>query len=201
MKLLTAMVKFSQGVLFTRPVCSVIIQIDHSRDSSRQKQDHPPIRTAITNNRYSKEVHMQIDTVLAPVDGTQEAIEAVEYAIAIAERYDACVHALYLLGEGAAAAIESNGVDPETVSERGEVIMEDVRELAGEIPIDHSSACGFSVSRLTQHPGSVILDVAEMLDVGFIVIPRQPVTGDSDAVIEKAAEYVLAYASQPVLSV
>lgn len=144
---------------------------------------------------------MDIDTVLAPIDGTQEAMEAVEYALAIAERYDACVHALYLLGEGAAATLGDGSVEANAIAERGEQVMAGVHAIAGDVPIDHSSACGFSVSRLTQHPGSVILDIAEMLDAGFIVVPRQPITGDSDAVIEKAAEYVLAHASQPVLSV
>lgn len=144
---------------------------------------------------------MEIDTVLAPVDGTNSAMDAVEYAAAIADRYDACVHALYLLGENAAAAIEDGTLDSAAVAERGEQVMASVRSIADGTPVDHSSACGFSVSRLTQHPGSVILDVAEMLEVGFIVVPREPVTGDSEAVIEKAAEYVLAHASQPVLSV
>lgn len=144
---------------------------------------------------------MEVDTVLVPVDGTRAAMEAVEYAVAIAERYDACVHALYLLGENAGSAIDEGLIGTDAVADRGEQVMASVRAIAGEIPVDHSSACGFSVSRLSQHPGSVILDVAEMLDVEFIVIPREPVTGDEEAVIEKAAEYVLAYASQPVLSV
>lgn len=144
---------------------------------------------------------MEIDMVLAPVDGTQEAMEAVEYALAIAERYDACVHALYLIGEEAAKTIDEGRIEAAAIAERGEQVMAGVRALAEDIPVDHSSACGFSVNRLTQHPGSVILDVAEMLGVEFIVVPRQPVTGDADAVIEKASEYVLAHASQPVLSV
>ena len=144
---------------------------------------------------------MEMDTVLVPVDGTRAAMDAVEYAIAIAERYDASVHALYLLGENSAAAMGDGSIEVTAVADRGDQIMASVRAIAGNVPVDHSSACGFSVSRLSQHPGSVILDVAEMLDVEFIVIPREPVTGDAEAVIEKAAEYVLAYASQPVLSV
>lgn len=144
---------------------------------------------------------MEIDTVLAPVDGTQEAMEGVEYAIEVADRYGACVHALYLLGEGAAAALRDESVESTAIAERGEQVMATVHALAENVPVDHSSACGFSVNRLTQHPGSVILDVAESLDVGFIVVPRQPVTGDQEAVIERASEYVLAHASQPVLSV
>jgi hypothetical protein len=53
----------------------------------------------------------------------------------------------------------------------------------------------------TRHPGSVILDTAEELDADFVVVPREPVSGDPGEVLEKAAEYVLLYASQPTLSV
>ena len=139
--------------------------------------------------------------MLAPVDGSEEAMEAVEYALAVADRYRAGVHALYVLGEHAATVIEDDGA--ETVARRGEQVMAGVRALADErnVPVDHSSAYGFSQRRLVQHPGSVILDVAESLRADFIVVPREPVTGHPDAVIEKAAEYVLAHASQPVLSV
>lgn len=146
---------------------------------------------------------MQVDTVLAPVDGSEAAMDAVEYAVTIAERYDAVVHALYLLGETAATALREGQVEAAAVAERGEQVMAGVRATADAsgVPVDHSSAAGFSLDRLSQHPGSVILDVSEMLDADFVVVPREPVTGDPEAVIEKAAEYVLAHASQPVLSV
>ena len=146
---------------------------------------------------------MQVDTVLAPVDGSEAAMDAVEYAVAIAERYDAVVHALYLMGEHAATAIRQGDVEAAELAERGEQVMAGVRALgdAAGVPVDHSSAAGFSLDRLAQHPGSVILDVSELLDADFVVVPREPVTGDPEAVIEKAAEYVLAHASQPVLSV
>lgn len=144
---------------------------------------------------------MEVDTVLVPVDGSETALEAVEYATAIAERYQAGVHALYLVAENAGEAMADGEITAESVAEQGEEIMATVRTLAGEVPITHSSACGFSISRLSQHPGSVILDVAETLNADFVVVPREPVTGSPEAVIEKAAEYVLAHASQPVLSV
>jgi len=144
---------------------------------------------------------MEVETVLVPVDGSEKAMEAVEYAVAIAERYDAVVHALYVLGENAAAAMEEGSVEAAAIAERGEQVMAGVRAVADGIPVDHSSAYGYSQTRLSQHPGSVILDVTESLEADFVVIPREPVTGDPEAVIEKAAEYVLAHASQPVLSV
>lgn len=146
---------------------------------------------------------MDVDTVLVPVDGSQEAMEAVEYAVAIAERYHADVHALYVLGEQAASAMQEGDVEAAAIATRSEQVMAGVRTLASGqgVPVDHSSAYGFSRQRLSQHPGSVILDVAESLDTDFVVVPREPVTGHPEAVIEKAAEYVIAHASQPVLSV
>lgn len=144
---------------------------------------------------------MQIDTVLVPIDDTQSAMDAVEYGVAISDRYDASMHALYLLGENAAVQMANGEVEANAIAERVEQIMASVRVIAGDVPVDHSSACGFSVDRLNQHPGSVILDVGEMLEVGFIVVPRKPADEDTEAVIQKAAEYVLKYASQPVLSV
>jgi nucleotide-binding universal stress UspA family protein len=146
---------------------------------------------------------MEVDAVLVPIDGSQEAMAAAEYAVAIAERYDAVLHALYVLGEEAATAIQDGDVEAAAIATRNEQVMAGVRSVATEhdVPVDHSSVYGFSSVRLSQHPGSVILDVAESLDADFVVVPREPVTGHPEAVIEKAAEYVLAHASQPVLSV
>lgn len=146
---------------------------------------------------------MEVDTVLVPVDGSEAAMAAVEYGVAIARQYDAVVHALYVLGEDAATALREGELEAAAIATRSEQVMAGVRSVAADrdVPVDHSSAHGFSRDRLAQHPGSVILDVAESLDAGFVVIPREPVTGHPEAVIERAAEYVLAHASQPVLSV
>jgi nucleotide-binding universal stress UspA family protein len=76
-------------------------------------------------------------------------------------------------------------------------------EIAEEYGVDisTSSVSGFSTSRLSQHPGSVVLDTAEGRGADFLVVPREPQTGTRAAILEKTAEYVLRYASQPVLSV
>jgi nucleotide-binding universal stress UspA family protein len=81
--------------------------------------------------------------------------------------------------------------------------MASVADYATErdVHISHSTAYGFSTRVKTRHPGSAILDTAEEVEADFIVVPREPVSGDPGEVLEKAAEYVLLYASQPVLSV
>ncbi|SHH41979.1 universal stress protein [Halobaculum gomorrense] len=146
---------------------------------------------------------LTVERVLVPVDGSDESLTAVEYAVAVAERYDAQVHAVYVLGEEVVRAIEEAVVDRSEIAEDTEAFTDTVRDLAHAegVEVSSSTAYGFSTKRKTTHPGSVILDTAKDIDADFIVIPREPLTGEPGEVLEKAAEYVLLYASQPVLSV
>jgi len=145
----------------------------------------------------------EVDTVLAPVDATDESWAATEYAVAVADRYGADLHVLDVLGEQVTRAIQAGDVDGDDVAADHRAFVEEVSERASEsgVAATGSTAYGFSTTRKTQHPGSVILDVAEDLDVDFIVVPREPSESGTPDVLEKAAEYVLLYASQPVLSV
>ena len=146
---------------------------------------------------------LTVDRVLVPVDGSDESLTAVEYAVAVADAYGAAVHAVYVLGEEVVRAIEEDAVDESDVAEDTEAFTDTVREAAEAEGVTASSsiAYGFSTKRKTTHPGSVVLDTAEDVDADFLVIPREPLTGEPGEVLEKAAEYVLLYASQPVLSV
>jgi len=146
---------------------------------------------------------LDIDRVLVPVDGSEESHEAVDYAIAVAGEYDASVHALYVLDEDIVRGIEQGVVDEDDIADDTEAFTDSVADRAEVAGVGHSNsiAYGFSTTVKTVHPGSVVLDTAEELASDFIVVPREPVTGDPGQVLGKAAEYVLLYASQPVLSV
>lgn len=142
-----------------------------------------------------------VETVLIPVDGSEQSLHAVEYAVAVAERYDARVHALYVLDEEVARRVAFGEADEEEIAATSEGFMDDVRPLASDVPFTYSSAYGFSPTVKTRHPGSVVLDAADDADVDFVVIPREAVSGASEGPLGRAAEYVLQYATQPVLSV
>ncbi len=58
-----------------------------------------------------------VDTVLAPVDGSAESVTAVEYAVAVADRYDASVHALFVLGHGVVRGMDAGTVEEAAVAE------------------------------------------------------------------------------------
>jgi nucleotide-binding universal stress UspA family protein len=143
---------------------------------------------------------VDVDLVLAPVDGSDESATAARYALAVAAEYGARVHALYVVSESTAAALDDGRLDPVTVRAETDDSLDDLRALAAAagVPLDASMAYGFSTRVKSRHPGSVVLDVAEALPADFVVVPREPESHDS---LERAAEYVLQYASQPVLSV
>ncbi|MFW5903509.1 MAG: universal stress protein [Halolamina sp.] len=143
-----------------------------------------------------------VDTVLAPVDGSEASADAAEYAVAVAERYDADLHVLYVVGEVVARGMEAGDIDRGDIADESQLFVGDVAAMADDPGrVESSMAYGFSTVRKTRHPGSVVLDTAEELSVDFIVIPRESMAEDHGDVLEKAAEYVLLYASQPVLSV
>lgn len=139
--------------------------------------------------------------MLVPVDGSDESVEAVEYGVAVAAAYGADLHALYVYGEGLVRGVEAGDVEAGAVAAEADSFLEEVHALAGDVPVSSGTASGFSLSQLTRHPGSVVLDAAEEVEADFLVVPRESMTGGDGGVLEKVAEYVLAHASQPVLSV
>jgi nucleotide-binding universal stress UspA family protein len=146
---------------------------------------------------------LEVDLVLVPVDGSEESTRAVEYAATVADAYDAAVHVVYVLGEEVVRAIDAGAVEDAAIADETQEYVETVGEVVGDSGVDvrTSVAAGFSPDRLSQHPGSVVLDTAEEVGADFLVVPREPQTDATTEVLEKAAEYVLLYASQPVLSV
>lgn len=144
-----------------------------------------------------------VESVLVPVDGSEDSATAAEYAVAVAERYDAEVHAVYVYNEEVVRAIENDLVDSEEVSADAGAFLDRIGELADDhgVHCTSSTAYGFSTTRKTHHPGSVVLDTADEIGADFLVIPREDHADEPGDVLEKAAQYVLLYASQPVLSV
>lgn len=144
-----------------------------------------------------------VDRVLVPVDGTDESTDAVEYAVAIADKYDAELYVVYVLDEDVVRAIERGSVDEDEVATDNRAYLERMAGIATEadVAVDTVIAYGYSTRRKRRHPGSAVLDCADEIDADFIVVPRESPTDDEPNVLEKAAEYTLLYASQPVLSV
>jgi nucleotide-binding universal stress UspA family protein len=143
---------------------------------------------------------LEIDLVLAPVDASDRSETALARAVAVADRFDASVHVLHVVDEAVKEGLETGDVDPGSVAADQLSVTDAVAEQAADVELTQSTAVGFSQSHLRQHPGSVILDVAEEMDADFVVVPREPGV-EPDETLGKSAQYVVEYASQPVLSV
>ena len=145
----------------------------------------------------------EFEKILVPVDGSDESMTAVSYAVEVAIVYEASLHAIYIAPDEYTKPIRNESIDPVEVSATSQTVLADVSEIAenNEVPIVCSSTIGFSTKFKLLHPGSAILDTAEQINADFIVIPRESVHRESVDMLEKAAEYVISYASQPVLSV
>ena len=146
---------------------------------------------------------LAVDLVLVPVDRSEASSDAVVSAAAIAAEYDATLHVVHVLDEAVVRAIDEGEVDDDRVAADGEAIVETARDVAADagVPVSTSVAYGFSPRMKLRHPGSVVLDTAEDGGADFLVVPREPADAPDAGVLAKAAEYVLLYASQPVLSV
>lgn len=146
-----------------------------------------------------------IDLVLAPTDCSDESAEAVEYAVAIADRYGAALHLLHVVDERVRRGMEIGDVAARDVATEYQAFAADVEaqvdSASGVDGFTYSSAVGFSANSLRRTPGSVVLDAADQLAADFIVIPRETPSGQPGETLGKAALYVLEYASQPVLSI
>lgn len=146
-----------------------------------------------------------IDTVLVPVDGTDEAEIAADHALAIADRYDADLHVLHVLEEGVVRGVETGAISADSVANEHRAFMAAIRERARTEGyrggLTQSTALGYSARSLRRHPVSVVLDAADEIGADFLVVPRESAIDDAGAMLGRVAEYVLSYASQPVLSV
>jgi len=148
---------------------------------------------------------LDVDTVLVPVDATERSERAVEYAVAVAARYEASVHVMHVLEENVARGLARGRVEPEAVADQQrafmKVVHEAVRDCDDDVPVTQSSTPGFSVSELSRNPVNAVLDGADAVGADFIVIERGDDLGEDGGILGRVSQHLLSYASEPVLSV
>ena len=146
-------------------VCGDDDRLEHTWRSAGAVKSRAVSAAFCTPRAHCRPMDFEMGLVLAPVDGSDAAEAAVEYAVAVAERYGADLHLLHVLDERVMRDLDAGDVAAESVAEHHRAFAADVREdLPTDVHLSTSSAAGFSPGRLAQTPGSVILDSAEELD-------------------------------------
>jgi nucleotide-binding universal stress UspA family protein len=141
----------------------------------------------------TREVTM-FDSVVIATDGSRSVERAVAVALDLADRFDATVHALYVVdtGDVAAAPDEVREAYRDAIEERGRQAIDDVTERAtGEVvPVVREG-----------RPPQVIADYAREHDVDVVAMGTRGRHGENRFLVGSVAERVVRTCPVPVLTV
>lgn len=139
------------------------------------------------------------DDVLLPTDGSEAAATAVEHALAVAEAFDATVHAVNVVDLAAVAAGSDAMPDTDLVerlNDRGEADTEAVADRAAETDAD--------VDVVTEvregSPGAAILEYVEEAGVDLVVMGTRGRSGLDRLLLGSTTDHVIRRSSVPVLA-
>ncbi|AGB36968.1 universal stress protein [Natronococcus occultus] len=145
------------------------------------------------------------DTILVPTDGSDTAEYAVEHAVDLAEKYDADIHALYVL--------DTSAIDVSLGTEQVDRIQQGQFEDMPELQQRANDATGAVASRAETHdidvteavvagqPHKQINSYATDNDVDLIVMGSAGRSGVRRALLGSVAERTLRSTQIPVLVV
>lgn len=134
------------------------------------------------------------DAILIPTDGSPGAENAVEHAVAIAERFGAELHALYVADVRGVADVGAGSMpaDAEEAARRATNSVEQAA-AACDVPVVTSVAGGT--------PEETIVEYGADNDVDLIVLGSHGKTGLSRVLLGNTAEGVVRNAGRPVVTV
>lgn len=136
------------------------------------------------------------DRILIPTDGSEQASQAIEHGLAMAEAFGATVHALYVV-ETEATYILTVGLGDDEMEEYrqyGEETVEEVVEAARARGLEATGAV--KTGRISKE----IVGYAEENDIDHIVMGKQG-RGAIEKYIGGTAEKVMRMASIPVTAI
>jgi nucleotide-binding universal stress UspA family protein len=166
---------------------------------STKTEDSPSITafSAFSNQPTASffEDPLPIRTILVPIDLSEESYRALEFALPLAKRFDATVHAVHVY-EGA-QQLSSIATGPVLFSDS---------EIARRIEKEADRRCGMGPKRSKCHirsgkPLREIVAAAEELKADLIVIATHGTGGLKHLMLGSTAEKTVRYAPCPVLVV
>ena len=136
------------------------------------------------------------DTILVPTDGSAAVVEAVERAVDLAERYDATVHALYVVDSSAYGTLDmSTSVVVDALEDEGETAVSYVAEEAEAAGVPVETAV------VTGTPHRMIMDYIDDHDVDMVVMGTHGRRGFDRFLLGSVTEKVVRTAPVPVMTV
>ncbi|WP_135364388.1 universal stress protein [Halosimplex halophilum] len=152
---------------------------------------------------------LDYDDVLVPTDGSDAAEAAVDHGIAVADAFDATVHAVHVVdvsavaggagvaaGAGGAGATAAAGGDLlEPMIENGEEATERVAERAREAGVDAVTEVGEG------SPGSMLVDYVDDAGIDFVAMGTHGHSGLDRVLLGSTTERLIRNVAVPVLSV
>jgi nucleotide-binding universal stress UspA family protein len=135
-------------------------------------------------------------TILVPTDGSLGADRGVEAALDLARRYDATVHALFVVDEriyGETPGLSDVELRFEQIEEEGEEFLREIERRAEESDLDVLTIVRRGM------PYDVITAYADDNDVDLIVMGRHGASAHPAPHIGSCTDRVLRTASVPVL--
>jgi len=137
------------------------------------------------------------DAILVPTDGSEGVDRTLEHAVEMARRYDATLHALYVVDRRFELAADEDREDLiEQLIERGEEAVTAVAEAAEDAGVDAVTGVREGI------PYKTILDYAAEADVDVIAMGTHGRTGrDRLAHLGSVTDRVVKNAAVPVFVV
>ncbi|WP_436936242.1 universal stress protein [Halovenus marina] len=135
------------------------------------------------------------ETVVIATDGSASAKRAVVAALDIADRFDATVHALYVVDEH---DIESS---PEEVRDDLESALQSAGDEALSVVEREAGECPVVTATRAGQPATEIMDYAVEVDADLIAMGTRGRHGEHAFLLGSVAERIVRQASTPVLTV
>jgi nucleotide-binding universal stress UspA family protein len=142
-----------------------------------------------------------VKRILLPTDLSDESAAATPYACAMAQRFDAKLHLLYIFEQETGSTYVRGLPVPDSTSEIAQLKQEVAESLANWIAADWEAK--IDVLRVTGEgqPAAEIMRYAEENEIDLIVMGTHGRTGIAKALMGSVAEKVVRRSSCPVMTV
>lgn len=135
------------------------------------------------------------DRVLLPTDGSETAAQAAPHAIGHAARFDADLHALFVIEQATSPGVVGQAeAAQDALGERGREAIDTIREEAREAGVQVDGAVRMGV------PSQEILSYADEVDADLVVMSTHGRSGVGRFLMGSVTERVLRQSDVPVLA-